>query len=443
MSLCVQPAGSTSQFSAYIDYCNANNENIAIGNYKISNNYFIDIKKNDKKIITKRVTTGGNMLTSLSVMNNMPWNNNKRAFKRYEFSIDENEVPEYGLQGLAFRGDNFYISVDDGTGACKLYKLDRKGNVDNDYGKVLLPLEHGNNLAFSNDGKLYACSGSGSYNAKLFEISEDGKAIINTIDLSQYGKGATFTFDELGNIILSAKWVVYVIRFHDLQLLTTFNAPEEVSYENAGNPQGMIAYDGVIYFGSDKVICAMTYSGEVIESIDVTTRSGENEGITMMRDGFTTCIAQAQLNPKMITSLRPSDSLGNYKGVNMASAVTFSNNSQINPVGMELIDITITSGKITNFSGGSLFKDPVIKTHTDGKRIIEAEMKIPLFLMSPSVHCSIYTDVGADRVMGLIRQSSGKQYLMIKVIKDGVVVDPSLITILGIYCTIIGAMGYL
>lgn len=294
------------------------------------------------------------------------------VFRRfYECTITT--VPTSGTQkrpqGLAYDFSNgkFIIAYDIGGADGQVLRYNRDGSIDDSYGKITLPLKHASSAAWRKaDGRIYISSGGSEFDAEVYTLSSDGKGIVDTWDLTQYGMGATISIDNDHDLLVLATGKVgspneffSIIDINSKQLISSFEYPV-ASF--GGNPQGMVAHSGFIHFLSDNGIYVFKYTGELVDFWSVVFDE-EAQGMALMNDSAVPAIAmlreEGTTSTPHILSLRNPEAVTNFKSVGAGSAYG-SNSSQVNPIGIDLYSLTFTSGNLSISYGSSVFGTPFI-----------------------------------------------------------------------------------
>lgn len=294
------------------------------------------------------------------------------VFRRfYECTITT--VPTSGTQkrpqGLAYDFSNgkFIIAYDIGGADGQVLRYNRDGSIDDSYGKITLPLKHASSAAWRKaDGRIYISSGGSEFDAEVYTLSSDGKGIVDTWDLTQYGMGATISIDNQYDLLVLATGKVgspneffSIIDINSKQLISSFEYPG-ASFN--GNPQGMVAHSGFIHFLSDNGIYVFKYTGELVDFWSVVFDE-EAQGMALMNDSAVPAIAMLReedtTSVPHILTLRNPEAVTNFKSVGAGSAYG-SNSSQVNPVGMDLCSFTFKEGELSTSYGSSVFGTPVI-----------------------------------------------------------------------------------
>lgn len=346
------------------------------------------------------------------------------------FYVNQN----YNNQGLAFYNGYFYIGYDLGSGNGMIERYAQNGVIDTSYGGVSIPINHTADLAFRvKDEFLYSASGGGAEPTYIRKIAKDGKSVLESIDLTNYGNGALCAIDNHNDIL-----ILHSTLSGGDSGLPTFTFFEFGNWNNPvkqftlpktlGVPQGMDVYDNTIYFYTNDKISLVSYSGEVLSEVRINA-SGESEGIAISGSYGNTYIAVGYNNPRRVCFFTsPHSTQESFLGfpffVNSVTSPATSLKPQIIPIGFRK---TSTGWELleffdkTNVNYTALWESPVIR---GGDLIIKLKSKSPRSLVSSSISFNASSFRFTNICNAMSDFSIGSRELVVKFIgANGVVVN--------------------
>ncbi|NBN02389.1 hypothetical protein [Proteus sp. G4465] len=346
------------------------------------------------------------------------------------FYVNQN----YNNQGLAFYNGYFYIGYDLGSGNGMIERYAQNGVIDTSYGGVSIPINHTADLAIRvKDEFLYSASGGGAEPTYIRKIAKDGKSVLESIDLTNYGNSALCAIDNHNDIL-----ILHSTLSGGDGGLPTFTFFEFGNWNNPvkqftlpktlGVPQGMDVYDNTIYFYTNDKITLVSYSGEVLSEVRVNA-SGESEGIAISGSYGNTYIAVGYNNPRRVCFFTsPHSTQESFLGfpffVNSVTSPATSLKPQIIPIGFrktstgwELLEYFDKS----NVNYAALWESPVIR---GGDLIIKLKSKSPRSLVSSSISFNASSFQFTNICNAMSDFSIGSRELVVKFIgANGVVVN--------------------
>lgn len=346
------------------------------------------------------------------------------------FYVNQN----YNNQGLAFYNGYFYIGYDLGGGNGMIERYAQNGVIDTSYGGVSIPINHTADLAIRvKDEFLYSASGGGAEPTYIRKIAKDGKSVLESIDLTNYGNSALCAIDNHNDIL-----ILHSTLSGGDGGLPTFTFFEFGNWNNPvkqftlpktlGVPQGMDVYDNTIYFYTNDKISLVSYSGEVLSEVRVNA-SGESEGIAISGSYGNTYIAVGYNNPRRVCFFTsPHSTQESFLGfpffVNSVTSPATSLKPQIIPIGFRK---TSTGWELleyfdkTNVNYTALWESPVIR---GGDLIIKLKSKSPRSLVSSSISFNASSFQFTNICNAMSDFSIGSKELVVKFIgANGVVVN--------------------
>ncbi|HGN1894039.1 TPA: phage head-binding domain-containing protein [Proteus mirabilis] len=346
------------------------------------------------------------------------------------FYVNQN----YNNQGLAFYNGYFYIGYDLGSGNGMIERYAQNGVIDTSYGGVSIPINHTADLAIRvKDEFLYSASGGGAEPTYIRKIAKDGKSVLESIDLTNYGNSALCAIDNHNDIL-----ILHSTLSGGDSGLPTFTFFEFGNWNNPvkqftlpktlGVPQGMDVYDNTIYFYTNDKISLVSYSGEVLSEVRINA-SGESEGIAISGSYGNTYIAVGYNNPRRVCFFTsPHSTQESFLGfpffVNSVTSPATSLKPQIIPIGFRK---TSTGWELleyfdkTNVNYTALWESPVIR---GGDLIIKLKSKSPRSLVSSSISFNASSFQFTNICNAMSDFSIGSRELVVKFIgANGVVVN--------------------
>lgn len=346
------------------------------------------------------------------------------------FYVNQN----YNNQGLAFYNGYFYIGYDLGSGNGMIERYAQNGVIDTSYGGVSIPINHTADLAIRvKDKFLYSASGGGAEPTYIRKIAKDGKSVLESIDLTNYGNSALCAIDNHNDIL-----ILHSTLSGGDSGLPTFTFFEFGNWNNPvkqftlpktlGVPQGMDVYDNTIYFYTNDKISLVSYSGEVLSEVRINA-SGESEGIAISGSYGNTYIAVGYNNPRRVCFFTsPHSTQESFLGfpffVNSVTSPATSLKPQIIPIGFRK---TSTGWELleyfdkTNVNYTALWESPLIR---DGDLIIKLKSKSPRSLVSSSISFNASSFRFTNICNAMSDFSIGSRELVVKFIgANGVVVN--------------------
>ena len=346
------------------------------------------------------------------------------------FYVNQN----YNNQGLAFYNGYFYIGYDLGSGNGMIERYAQNGVIDTSYGGVSIPINHTADLAIRvKDEFLYSASGGGAEPTYIRKIAKDGKSVLESIDLTNYGNSALCAIDNHNDIL-----ILHSTLSGGDSGLPTFTFFEFGNWNNPvkqftlpktlGVPQGMDVYDNTIYFYTNDKISLVSYSGEVLSEVRINA-SGESEGIAISGSYGNTYIAVGYNNPRRVCFFTsPHSTQESFLGfpffVNSVTSPATSLKPQKIPIGFRK---TSTGWELleyfdkTNVNYTALWESPVIR---GGDLIIKLKSKSPRSLVSSSISFNASSFQFTNICNAMSDFSIGSRELVVKFIgANGVVVN--------------------
>lgn len=309
------------------------------------------------------------------------------------FHVNQN----YNNQGLAFWNGYYYIGYDLGNGKGMVERYAQNGVIDASYGGVSIPINHTADLAYRvKDGFIYSASGGGAEPTYIRKIAKDGKSVVESIDLTNYGNSALCAIDNHNDILILHSTLsggdsgLPTFTFFEFgnwgHPIKQFTLPKTL-----GVPQGMDVYDNSVYFYTNDKITQLSYSGEIIGVVTIQAQ-GESEGIAITGAYGDAFISVGYNNPRRVCISRSAKA--NY-ATSVSTPIQISSEKspwvtllpQLIPIGVRKTGDNwslLQYGPLDNVNYSSIWNDPYLN---DGNLIIESKTKS--FSCLVSTHLSI------------------------------------------------------
>ncbi|HGN1908482.1 TPA: hypothetical protein ACKRX2_003513 [Proteus mirabilis] len=333
------------------------------------------------------------------------------------FHVNQN----YNNQGLAFWNGYYYIGYDLGNGKGMIERYAQNGVIDTSYGGVSIPINHTADLAYRvKDGFIYSASGGGAEPTYIRKIATDGKSVVESIDLTNYGNSALCAIDNHNDILILHSTLsggdsgLPTFTFFEFgnwdHPIKQFTLPKTL-----GVPQGMDVYDNSVYFYTNNKITQLSYSGEIIGVVTIQAQ-GESEGIAITGAYGDAFISVGYNNPRRVCFSRSAKA--NY-ATSVSTPIQISTEKspwvtllpQLIPIGVRKTGDNWSLLQylfLDNVNYSSIWNDPYLN---DGNLIIESKTKS--FSCLVSTHLSISggpsnTFKGIASAIGNFNNSTGK-----------------------------------
>ncbi|HEK0442234.1 TPA: hypothetical protein ACKRKY_000351 [Proteus mirabilis] len=333
------------------------------------------------------------------------------------FHVNQN----YNNQGLAFWNGYYYIGYDLGNGKGMIERYAQNGVIDTSYGGVSIPINHTADLAYRvKDGFIYSASGGGAEPTYIRKIATDGKSVVESIDLTNYGNSALCAIDNHNDILILHSTLsggdsgLPTFTFFEFgnwdHPIKQFTLPKTL-----GVPQGMDVYDNSVYFYTNNKITQLSYSGEIIGVVTIQAQ-GESEGIAITGAYGDAFISVGYNNPRRVCVSRSAKA--NY-ATSVSTPIQISTEKspwvtllpQLIPIGVRKTGDNWSLLQylfLDNVNYSSIWNDPYLN---DGNLIIESKTKS--FSCLVSTHLSISggpsnTFKGIASAIGNFNNSTGK-----------------------------------
>ncbi|USA31373.1 hypothetical protein [Proteus mirabilis] len=333
------------------------------------------------------------------------------------FHVNQN----YNNQGLAFWNGYYYIGYDLGNGKGMVERYAQNGVIDTSYGGVSIPINHTADLAYRvKDGFIYSASGGGAEPTYIRKIAKDGKSVVESIDLTNYGNSALCAIDNHNDILILHSTLsggdsgLPTFTFFEFgnwgHPIKQFTLPKTL-----GVPQGMDVYDNSVYFYTNDKITQLSYSGEIIGVVRIQAQ-GESEGIAITGAYGDAFISVGYNNPRRVCVSRSAKA--NY-ATSVSIPIQISTEKspwvtllpQLIPIGVRKTGdkwSLLQYLSLDNVNYSSIWNDPYLN---DGDLIIESKTKS--FSCLVSTHLSISggpsnTFKGLTSAIGNFNNSTGK-----------------------------------
>ncbi|MCT8208708.1 hypothetical protein [Proteus mirabilis] len=333
------------------------------------------------------------------------------------FHVNQN----YNNQGLAFWNGYYYIGYDLGNGKGMIERYAQNGVIDTSYGGVSIPINHTADLAYRvKDGFIYSASGGGAEPTYIRKIATDGKSVVESIDLTNYGNSALCAIDNHNDILILHSTLsggdsgLPTFTFFEFgnwdHPIKQFTLPKTL-----GVPQGMDVYDNSVYFYTNNKITQLSYSGEIIGVVTIQAQ-GESEGIAITGAYGDAFISVGYNNPRRVCVSRSAKA--NY-ATSVSTPIQISTEKspwvtllpQLIPIGVRKTGDNwslLQYLSLDNVNYSSIWNDPYLN---DGNLIIESKTKS--FSCLVSTHLSISggpsnTFKGIASAIGNFNNSTGK-----------------------------------
>ncbi|HGN0177523.1 TPA: hypothetical protein ACKRHV_003194 [Proteus mirabilis] len=333
------------------------------------------------------------------------------------FHVNQN----YNNQGLAFWNGYYYIGYDLGNGKGMIERYAQNGVIDTSYGGVSIPINHTADLAYRvKDGFIYSASGGGAEPTYIRKIATDGKSVVESIDLTNYGNSALCAIDNHNDILILHSTLsggdsgLPTFTFFEFgnwdHPIKQFTLPKTL-----GVPQGMDVYDNSVYFYTNNKITQLSYSGEIIGVVTIQAQ-GESEGIAITGAYGDAFISVGYNNPRRVCISRSAKA--NY-ATSVSTPIQISTEKspwvtllpQLIPIGVRKTGDNWSLLQylfLDNVNYSSIWNDPYLN---DGNLIIESKTKS--FSCLVSTHLSISggpsnTFKGIASAIGNFNNSTGK-----------------------------------
>lgn len=333
------------------------------------------------------------------------------------FHVNQN----YNNQGLAFWNGYYYIGYDLGNGKGMVERYAQNGVIDASYGGVSIPINHTADLAYRvKDGFIYSASGGGAEPTYIRKIAKDGKSVVESIDLTNYGNSALCAIDNHNDILILHSTLsggdsgLPTFTFFEFgnwgHPIKQFTLPKTL-----GVPQGMDVYDNSVYFYTNNKITQLSYSGEIIGVVTIQAQ-GESEGIAITGAYGDAFISVGYNNPRRVCVSRSAKA--NY-ATSVSTPIQISTEKspwvtllpQLIPIGVRKTGDNwslLQYLSLDNVNYSSIWNDPYLN---DGNLIIESKTKS--FSCLVSTHLSISggtsnTFKGLASAIGNFNNSTGK-----------------------------------
>ncbi|WP_368869021.1 hypothetical protein [Proteus mirabilis] len=333
------------------------------------------------------------------------------------FHVNQN----YNNQGLAFWNGYYYIGYDLGNGKGMVERYAQNGVIDTSYGGVSIPINHTADLAYRvKDGFIYSASGGGAEPTYIRKIAKDGKSVVESIDLTNYGNSALCAIDNHNDILILHSTLsggdsgLPTFTFFEFgnwdHPIKQFTLPKTL-----GVPQGMDVYDNSVYFYTNNKITQLSYSGEIIGVVTIQAQ-GESEGIAITGAYGDAFISVGYNNPRRVCVSRSAKA--NY-ATSVSTPIQISTEKspwvtllpQLIPIGVRKTGDNwslLQYLSLDNVNYSSIWNDPYLN---DGNLIIESKTKS--FSCLVSTHLSISggpsnTFKGIASAIGNFNNSTGK-----------------------------------
>lgn len=333
------------------------------------------------------------------------------------FHVNQN----YNNQGLAFWDGYYYIGYDLGNGKGMVERYAQNGVIDASYGGVSIPINHTADLAYRvKDGFIYSASGGGAEPTYIRKIAKDGKSVVESIDLTNYGNSALCAIDNHNDILILHSTLsggdsgLPTFTFFEFgnwgHPIKQFTLPKTL-----GVPQGMDVYDNSVYFYTNDKITQLSYSGEIIGVVTIQAQ-GESEGIAITGAYGDAFISVGYNNPRRVCISRSAKA--NY-ATSVSTPIQISTEKspwvtllpQLIPIGVRKTGDNwslLQYRPLDNVNYSSIWNDPYLN---DGNLIIESKTKS--FSCLVSTHLSISggpsnTFKGIASAIGNFNNSTGK-----------------------------------
>ncbi|MBG2817562.1 hypothetical protein I4578_14745 [Proteus mirabilis] len=333
------------------------------------------------------------------------------------FHVNQN----YNNQGLAFWNGYYYVGYDLGNGKGMIERYAQNGVIDTSYGGVSIPINHTADLAYRvKDGFIYSASGGGTEPTYIRKIAKDGKSVVESIDLTNYGNSALCAIDNHNDILILHSTLsggdsgLPTFTFFEFgnwdHPIKQFTLPKTL-----GVPQGMDVYDNSVYFYTNDKITQLSYSGEIIGVVTIQAQ-GESEGIAITGAYGDAFISVGYNNPRRVCVSRSAKA--NY-ATSVSTPIQISTEKspwvtllpQLIPIGVRKTGDNwslLQYLPLDNVNYSSIWNDPYLN---DGNLIIESKTKS--FSCLVSTHLSISggpsnTFKGIASAIGNFNNSTGK-----------------------------------
>ncbi|WP_063108525.1 phage head-binding domain-containing protein [Proteus mirabilis] len=333
------------------------------------------------------------------------------------FHVNQN----YNNQGLAFWNGYYYVGYDLGNGKGMIERYAQNGVIDTSYGGVSIPINHTADLAYRvKDGFIYSASGGGTEPTYIRKIATDGKSVVESIDLTNYGNSALCAIDNHNDILILHSTLsggdsgLPTFTFFEFgnwdHPIKQFTLPKTL-----GVPQGMDVYDNSVYFYTNDKITQLSYSGEIIGVVTIQAQ-GESEGIAITGAYGDAFISVGYNNPRRVCVSRSAKA--NY-ATSVSTPIQISTEKspwvtllpQLIPIGVRKTGDNwslLQYLSLDNVNYSSIWNDPYLN---DGNLIIESKTKS--FSCLVSTHLSISggpsnTFKGLASAIGNFNNSTGK-----------------------------------
>lgn len=333
------------------------------------------------------------------------------------FHVNQN----YNNQGLAFWNGYYYVGYDLGNGKGMIERYAQNGVIDTSYGGVAIPINHTADLAYRvKDGFIYSASGGGAEPTYIRKIAKDGKSVVESIDLTNYGNSALCAIDNHNDILILHSTLsggdsgLPTFTFFEFgnwgHPIKQFTLPKTL-----GVPQGMDVYDNSVYFYTNDKITQLSYSGEIIGVVRIQAQ-GESEGIAITGAYGDAFISVGYNNPRRVCVSRSAKA--NY-ATSVSTPIQISTEKspwvtllpQLIPIGVRKTGdkwSLLQYLSLDNVNYSSIWNDPYLN---DGDLIIESKTKS--FSCLVSTHLSISggpsnTFKGLASAIGNFNNSTGK-----------------------------------
>ncbi|HEJ9693903.1 hypothetical protein [Proteus mirabilis] len=333
------------------------------------------------------------------------------------FHVNQN----YNNQGLAFWNGYYYVGYDLGNGKGMIERYAQNGVIDTSYGGVSIPINHTADLAYRvKDGFIYSASGGGTEPTYIRKIAKDGKSVVESIDLTNYGNSALCAIDNHNDILILHSTLsggdsgLPTFTFFEFgnwdHPIKQFTLPKTL-----GVPQGMDVYDNSVYFYTNDKITQLSYSGEIIGVVTIQAQ-GESEGIAITGAYGDAFISVGYNNPRRVCVSRSAKA--NY-ATSVSTPIQISTEKspwvtllpQLIPIGVRKTGDNwslLQYLSLDNVNYSSIWNDPYLN---DGNLIIESKTKS--FSCLVSTHLSISggpsnTFKGLASAIGNFNNSTGK-----------------------------------
>lgn len=208
--------------------------------------------------------------------------NPARPPRSYRFDLLFDVPHDDNMQGLAARGDSYFVGFDVGGGDAVIREYDRRGMLLKE--SAALPLGHVAEISFrAADGLLHAVTGGGGNPTlvRTVDFDADEPAIVGTLDFSALGNAGLVAVDNARDQLLvhagPSDEGPFTFAYADFEgrLGDTFELPGQ------GVPQGLEMWrDRILYYTNNK-ITLLDREGSITGTIDIPL-SGESEGLGVL-----------------------------------------------------------------------------------------------------------------------------------------------------------------